>query len=267
MRIGELAAIAGVSTRAVRHYHRIGLLPEPVRRANGYRAYGLRDAVLLVRVRRLTELGLSLDEVRDVLADEAGKDLSEVLAELDADLARQEEAVRLRRARLAELLALAERGDGLPVEGPVSPELTEIFREMARTSAELPGPEPAMAAKERELLALLEGSAGAETHGWLMGMLQSLGSDPDAMRRAYEVYARMDELEEAAVDDPRVGSVARAIVDAMPEEVTAAMARGIGASPQAEAGGGIADALWADFAPAQAAAVRQAMRLMQESVR
>ena len=93
MRIGELAAIAGVSTRTVRHYHRVGLLPEPARQANGYREYGLRDAVELARVRRLTELGLSLEEVRDALADDAGKDLHEILAELDADLGRQQEAM------------------------------------------------------------------------------------------------------------------------------------------------------------------------------
>ena len=64
MRIGELAELAGVSTRAVRHYHHLGLMPEPERRANGYRAYGLRDAVALARIRRLTELGLGLEEVR-----------------------------------------------------------------------------------------------------------------------------------------------------------------------------------------------------------
>lgn len=54
MLIGELAALAGVSTRTVRHYHPLGLLPEPVRLPNGYREYRLRDAVLLARVRRLT---------------------------------------------------------------------------------------------------------------------------------------------------------------------------------------------------------------------
>ncbi|MEU3168406.1 MerR family transcriptional regulator [Streptosporangium sp. NPDC006930] len=32
MRIGELAALVGVSTRTVRHYHHLGLLPEPLRR-------------------------------------------------------------------------------------------------------------------------------------------------------------------------------------------------------------------------------------------
>jgi len=68
MRIGELASLVGISTRAIRHYHDIGLLPEPARTANGYREYSLRDAVELARVRRLTELGLSLDEVGAGLA-------------------------------------------------------------------------------------------------------------------------------------------------------------------------------------------------------
>ncbi|GAB3167832.1 hypothetical protein GCM10027162_04400 [Streptomyces incanus] len=64
-RIGELAAAVGVTARAVRHYHHPGLLPEPERRANGYRdtRYGYRDdtlrhAVVPARIRRLTEPGL-----------------------------------------------------------------------------------------------------------------------------------------------------------------------------------------------------------------
>jgi len=85
MRIGELAALVGVSTRTVRHYHYLGLLPEPERLPNGYREYLLRDAVALARVRRLSELGLSLDEIRGVLADDRGRELREVLTELDAD--------------------------------------------------------------------------------------------------------------------------------------------------------------------------------------
>ena len=110
--IGELAAIAGVTTRTVRYYHRVGLLPEPDRRLNRYRDYGMRDAVILVRVRRLVELGLSLDEVRDALDDDAGTALTEILTELDADLARQETAIRNRRAALAELLERTRSGAG-----------------------------------------------------------------------------------------------------------------------------------------------------------
>src|ERR1700749_353893 len=110
MRIGELAGLVGISTRAIRHYHHVGLLPEPARKANGYREYSLRDGVELPRVRRLTELGLSLDEVGDALAGDAGRDLAEILRELDADLARQEEDIRQRRVRLARLLRQAETG-------------------------------------------------------------------------------------------------------------------------------------------------------------
>ena len=90
MRIGKLAELVGISTRAVRHYHRVGLLPEPARRANGYREYSLRDAVELARIRRLVEVGLSLAEVADVLAGDADRDLTEILRELDAALAGQE---------------------------------------------------------------------------------------------------------------------------------------------------------------------------------
>ncbi|MGK8508055.1 MerR family transcriptional regulator [Nocardia asiatica] len=142
MRIRELADVVGVTTRAVRHYHRVGLLPEPPRQANGYRRYSLRDAVELARIRRLTQLGLSLDEVRDVLAEDAGKDLAEVLVELDADMARQEQSIRQRRARLARLLRQAEKGGRLPVEAPVSPALAALFDDMAHAAAEHPGPEP-----------------------------------------------------------------------------------------------------------------------------
>ncbi|MFJ4847772.1 MULTISPECIES: MerR family transcriptional regulator [unclassified Streptomyces] len=267
MRIGELAALAGVSTRTVRHYHRIGLLPEPARRVNGYRDYGLRDAVELARVRRLAELGLALDEIRDVLADDAGKDLAEVLAGLDADLARQEEAIRGRRARLAELLRRAESG-GLPAEGPVSPELAALFADMARVTADLPGPEPAMAAKERELLALLETAASPQTRGWLTGLVRSMDTGPDAMRRAYAVYALMDELAGAPVDDPRVGETARAIADAVPDEIVAALAAtGEDDVVAAAEQDGFVAAFLDDHAPAQAEAVRQAIRLLRERAR
>jgi len=115
VRIGELATLVGVSTRTVRHYRRIGVLPEPARQANGYRAYTLRDAVQLGRVRRLTELGLNLDEVKDALADDAGKDLYEVLAELDLDLALQEQAhpATTRASR-----RVARAGGGWPEHAP-----------------------------------------------------------------------------------------------------------------------------------------------------
>lgn len=267
MRIGELAALAGVTTRTVRHYHRIGLLPEPARRANGYRVYTLRDAVELARVRRLTELGLSLDEVRDVLADDAGRELHEILAELDADLARQEAAIRQRRVRLAELLRHAESG-GLTSEGPVSPELAAVFADMSRASARLGVPEPASAAKERELLALLDTTADDAHRRWLDGLLHALSSDPEAMTRAYGIYARLDELADAEAGDPRVEELARDVVAALPdrarEMVTAGPDAAAGAGAGDESGEAFAEMFFADFPPAQAAVMRRAMALLGE---
>jgi DNA-binding transcriptional MerR regulator len=183
MRIGELADFVGISTRAIRHYHRIGLLPEPARKPNGYREYSLRDAVELARVRRLTELGLSLDEVCDALAGDASRDLVEILRELDADLARQEADLRRRRARLAQLLRQAGAGGKPSEQAPVSAELAGLFDRMADVAAGRPGPEPAMAAKDRDLMALLETAApaldsGAHGPGWLDVLTRTLNSDP-----------------------------------------------------------------------------------------
>ncbi|GAB2880519.1 MerR family transcriptional regulator [Streptomyces mayteni] len=266
MRIGELADIVGVTPRAVRHYHRIGLLPEPARHPNGYREYTLRDAVELARVRRLRDLGLSLDEVRDVLAEDAGKDLVEVLAELDADLARQEADIRRRRARLAQLLRRAERG-GSVAEAPVSPELAALFDDMARASAERGGPEPTWAARERELLALLEtGSPPSGERGWLDGLMSALSTGPEAIARAYDVYAGFDELADVAEDDPRVERTARAIADGIPEGVREVLTPH-DLSPENLGDGGFAEAFFAEFAPAQAAAVRRAVELLREQDR
>ena len=58
--IGQLAAYAGVTVRAVRHYHQIGLLPEPERDASGYRRYGATAVVSLIRIRTLANAGVPL---------------------------------------------------------------------------------------------------------------------------------------------------------------------------------------------------------------
>ena len=56
--IGQLAAYAGVTVRAVRHYHHIGLLPEPERDASGYRRYGATAVVSLIKIRTLASAGV-----------------------------------------------------------------------------------------------------------------------------------------------------------------------------------------------------------------
>ncbi|MFD3660618.1 MerR family transcriptional regulator [Streptomyces sp. NPDC058659] len=243
MRIGEIAALVGVTPRAVRHYHQSGLLPEPARRANGYREYGIRDAVLLARIRRLTELGLGLDEVRGVLADDEGRGLVEVLRELEEDLARQEAVIRERRERLAALLDRARDGL-LPADGPVSAELGELLAGLGPVS------DSPMAAKDREILALLDTVVPEEERARLIGLLRGTAE------YAHEVYARLDALAGAEPDDPRVAEAAHVLAACLPDEA--------GVELPAEGAGGLADVFFGDLAPAQAAAVRLALRLVQE---
>ncbi|WP_374983365.1 MerR family transcriptional regulator [Streptomyces fradiae] len=259
MRIGEVARLAGITTRAVRHYHHVGLLPEPARLANGYREYTLRDAVLLVRVRRLAELGLSLDEVRDMLADDAGRDLAEVLEELDDDLARQEAEVRVRRERLAVLLEQAREGR-LPAEGPVSPELAALFADMARLRGGRAGPEPRTAVLDRELLTLMDGVHAGEDGTRVVAAMRGAVASPEGMERAYDLYARLDELAGAGEDDPRVAPTAALLAGLLPDEAAMAV-REAGADVEAWGGDAFAGAFLAEFSPAQAEVVRRALRL------
>lgn len=66
--IGQLASYAGVTVRAVRHYHAKGLLPEPARDHSGYRCYDAAAVVELVRIRILADAGVPLSRVRELLS-------------------------------------------------------------------------------------------------------------------------------------------------------------------------------------------------------
>ncbi|MEV7028412.1 MerR family transcriptional regulator, partial [Kitasatospora sp. NPDC093558] len=63
MRIGELAAQAGTTTRTLRYYESRGLLPAR-RNGNGYRAYDEADLRLLHQIRTLQEFGFDLEQTR-----------------------------------------------------------------------------------------------------------------------------------------------------------------------------------------------------------
>lgn len=67
MRIGEAAAAAGMTTKALRFYEVEGLLPCPERAANGYRDYGDDTITRLQFIRRGRAAGLNLAQVREIL--------------------------------------------------------------------------------------------------------------------------------------------------------------------------------------------------------
>jgi DNA-binding transcriptional MerR regulator len=100
--IGELARPTGTKVETIRYYERIGLLPAPARTVGNYRAYTRQHLERLNFIRRGRNLGLSLDQVRQLLrlADDPDQPRTEV-----GRIARQH-LVEVER-KLADLSALA----------------------------------------------------------------------------------------------------------------------------------------------------------------
>lgn len=136
----EIAELAGTSLRAVRHYHQVGLLPEPERRSNGYKQYGVAHLVRLVRIKRLVDLGFSLPQI-EAMGD-ADDHPEQALRELDAELAAT--ITRLQRARdeLAELLTNAAPTDLPPdfAAPDAVAKLTEADRKLIVVLSRVLGP-------------------------------------------------------------------------------------------------------------------------------
>lgn len=114
----ELAELAGTTLRAVRHYHDIGLIEEPERRPNGYKVYGVRELLRVLRIKRLTELGFSLSQVAEMAElDEYPLD---ALRALDAELATTMARLERSRAEIRRLMDGAIASDLPPELGPAA---------------------------------------------------------------------------------------------------------------------------------------------------
>lgn len=122
--ISQLAAYVGVSVRTVRHYHQLGLLPEPERDQSGYRRYRANDVIMLKRISTLAKAGVPLARIPGLL-DADPTDFATAIAEIDADLDAQITELQQRRADLAELPS-AER---LCISDEVA-DILEIEREI-----------------------------------------------------------------------------------------------------------------------------------------
>jgi DNA-binding transcriptional MerR regulator len=106
--ISQLAAYAGVTVRAVRHYHQIGLLPEPERDASGYRRYGATAVVSLIKIRALADAGVPLSQVAQMLEADAST-FAEAVERIDGHLRDEIERLETSRKQIAQLAA----GDSL----------------------------------------------------------------------------------------------------------------------------------------------------------
>jgi MerR family copper efflux transcriptional regulator len=67
MKIGEVAARAGVPTKTIRFWEDRGLLPDPARTPSGYRDYDSDVVERLTFIRHAQSAGLMLEQVRQIL--------------------------------------------------------------------------------------------------------------------------------------------------------------------------------------------------------
>ncbi|MBT1636961.1 MerR family transcriptional regulator [Clavibacter michiganensis] len=209
VKIGDAAAFAGTTPRAIRHYHRIGLLPEPERGADDRRRYGHDDMMRLLWILRTVDAGIALADIRDAFLDAGPADtgagsgdaeadarpdtdamlerLDASLAEREAEIGRQRLAVQRMRARGSRLGLLsdfvARRLDDLPA-GSVRPADLDALLVMER----------------------MFGPLGAAVHA---SRAVALATHPELRAQADRVDAAEEALDDTvAVDDPRVGEVA-----------------------------------------------------------
>lgn len=191
MKIGQLAEFAGTTTRTVRHYHRLGLLPEPPRQYNGYRDYTVGDAIRLMRIRRLAASGVPLGSVAAILAEQkSDSDERDVVADLRSliqGIEDEQATLSQRKAALTAMLVDAERGT------PISALPADLVAAFSHAIDAAPTPEIGAALRyERDLIEGLVMS-GDVPEGMLAGYEATL-SDEDRRARYSTLLGRWSEL-------------------------------------------------------------------------
>jgi len=199
--IGQLASYAGVTIRAVRHYHQIGLLPEPERDASGYRTYQAAAVVRLIRIRTLAEAGVPLARVRELL-DADPETFAAATTEIDRQLRAKIRALQEHRRRIAQL----GTGDSLALPE----EVVDYLDRLRATGAPEAIIEPErdawilMAARYPEMIQALMADKVAQLANpkivrlyQLIGRIAENGEDEELLRQTADL---MSELLQQAAD-------------------------------------------------------------------
>jgi DNA-binding transcriptional MerR regulator len=187
--IGQLAAYAGVTIKAVRHYHQRGLLAEPPRDSSGYRRYSAQHAIDLVKIKTLAEAGVPLARVKELLTADPDR-FTTAIAEIDRTL--QERANELVRARAR--IARLSTGDRLFVSADVADFLGQL-REVgvSRRTVQM----------ERDVWILMQSVSPTEAATWIADKRDAMG-DPEFR----SIYLDYDAAFEWSPDDPRLEALA-----------------------------------------------------------
>jgi DNA-binding transcriptional MerR regulator len=124
LKIGELAHQTGLSIKTIRYYERLGLLEQPPRTQSGYRLYGPEEVARLRFVQRAKLLGLTLEEIRELIGLAARCNEGEIVPRLEEVLEAKLGETERKMAELAafrrNLLYYRERvedlKDGVPTD-------------------------------------------------------------------------------------------------------------------------------------------------------
>jgi DNA-binding transcriptional MerR regulator len=200
VKIGDAAAFVGTTPRAIRHYHEIGLLPEPERGSDNRRRYGYEDMIRLLWIRKMADAGIALDDIRDAFADAASADndhgIASILEQLEETLVAQEAELRRQRTAVQRMRTEGSR-TGL-LSDFVTSRLTSL-------------PEGSLRQSDLDSLLVVErilGPLGAAVHAT---RFIALATHPDLREESDRVTAAEEALDDTvAVDDPRVAQVAAA---------------------------------------------------------
>jgi DNA-binding transcriptional MerR regulator len=191
--IGQLADYAGVTVRAVRHYHQRGLLAEPARDASGYRRYDANAVVDLIRIKTLAQAGVPLARIEELLAAGPGE-FAQAIAHIDKTMAARIRDLQQHRRRLAELAG----GERLFLPADVV-DLLDQLRAL--------GVSPRTVQMERDAWILAVALSPERVPEWLEQKRSAMASTE--FRQLYLAY---DQAFGWGPDDPRLAELADATV-------------------------------------------------------
>jgi DNA-binding transcriptional MerR regulator len=112
LKIGRLSSQTGVSIRTLHHYDEIGLLSPPHRSQSGHRLYGRREVLRLQQIVLLKQIGLSLDEIREML-NRPEKNVRRVI---DSHITRLKKQIEIQQDLCRRLEAISARPESVSVQ-------------------------------------------------------------------------------------------------------------------------------------------------------
>ena len=188
MRVKELADLARTTTRTVRYYHRVGLLPVPPVVA-GRRDYGVEHLARLLRIRWLAESGIPLAKISQMIPERPDQGIDAIEADLLATQAQIEARMAVLRdqcERIDQLVARVRSGE---VFSPL-PVVLERFYDRIEVLVEDPATLPIVHTDRRMVLVLaISGLIPASLGPFIDGL-----SDEDhrAVASMLTVFAKLD---------------------------------------------------------------------------